>query len=135
MPHIRAMVRSTLLQVRKERHIALGGFPPVCIHRPPLTHDISGRSSSMNHSRFESPQWREALSSRGQVSEIRGSSSSRAQTLGNPISSDQILSKRSILDSSLMIFYVDSICANESFPNRPQVLTICRDFVEIFRFL
>ena len=40
------MVRSTLLQVPRGRQNASGGVPPLGIPRTPLTHDISGSSSS-----------------------------------------------------------------------------------------
>ena len=36
---------------------------------------------------------------------------------------------------TLMIFDVDSISANQGSPNRPQVQTISRNFVKIFRFV
>ena len=42
----RKMVRSTLLQVARGCQNAPGGVPPVCFPGTPLTHDISGSSSS-----------------------------------------------------------------------------------------
>ena len=40
------MVRSNLLPVGRGRQIGLGGFPPVGVPGTPLSHDISGSSSS-----------------------------------------------------------------------------------------
>ena len=76
-------------------------------------------------------KWCEALSSRGQVSEIRGSSRKWGATPLRQVLDCQIVTKWRILDSYSNDFHVDSACVHPRFWIGPQICNIRRDLVRM----
>ena len=78
--------------------------------------------------------WCEAFSSRAHVSEIRVSSRSNEESFGNPNSHRQIVSKWQNLDTVIFVD-VDSNCVHPGFWIRSHMVTIGYDFDRILRIL